>query len=813
MHALQRPASRIKSISAARARSVARPLALAITAFALTATAQAATVVTELLVNRDFTAGLAGWTQAVSTTGSVEGTCSYNAVTAPGTETLTNTPGFTAIGGATTAALGSVSVTAPRQRSCVLYQDIAIPVGATTLTFSLDAGIKLLGGLNAGDTSVFVGLYLLAGGVPNFQTSVAIGGNSKRLGVPGISAGTSLVAQTGTTLDVAALAGTTVRFAINNFIQSPNGNGIPVTGAATVVGLGRVSARVTVVTPDPPPAATSQTLTFGPAPGLIPGGTGPASATSTSGLDVSIGSLTPAVCSVAFSQPSVVVTALTLGTCTLAANQSGNASYLAAAQVLTSFAIGSRTADVRTYVPLSDAGSGYVSAIRVVNPSSMATTVAVGVIDDATGAVSALRNLPVIVPPGGAVTFDSVQIEAALALTAALPASKRPRLRVAATEAVPIEVQSYLRNPSGVFNEVSGAQTGAAGVAINVRTFVPSSSPAYVSTLRFINTGAVATPVSVARMDPVTGAASAPATLIASLPAGAAVSLGAGQIEAALGRALAPADRPRLQVVAASSALEVQTYLSQPAGGFAEVSAAQTGTSVMVRSFYPSNTPNRTSFVRIINAGVAGTTPIFATLIDNATGQTLANGVLASSLLAGAVVTYTSSQIEAALNYIVAAGVSTRLRIASSGAPLEVQSYLAQPNGWFTNVSNAQVGNSPVVKLHVPQIDSPTGYASSLRITNTGAQAAEVRASLIDDVIGTAGKSQVLIASLAAGATQTLTAAQVEAVFGIGLGNASLTRINPGARPRLGLSSTQVLEVQSLLSNPAGVMTDISTGQ
>lgn len=810
MRILSTPASRIQLTAAARIRRVARPLALAITAFALTATAQAATVVTELLTNRDFSAGLTGWSQGVSTADSVAGTCGYNAATAPGTETISGTAGFTAIGGATTEALGSMSLTAIGFRSCVLYQDIAIPAGATTLAFTLDTGIKVIGGLANGDTAIFVALYPLVANVPSFSVSVAIG---NRFIVGGSSAGPILVARGTTTVNVAAFAGTTVRFAIINAMQSPaSGTGAFIPGATTVVGVGRVSARVTVVTPDP--AATPQALTFGPTPGLVVGGTGTATATSNSGLVASVTSLSPAVCTVAASDSPVVVRAVALGTCTLAANQSGNATYLAAPQVLTSFAIGSRSADVRTYVPLSDAGSGYVSAVRVVNASTLPTTVAIGVIDDATGAVSTLRNLPVIVPPGGAVTFDSVQIEATLALTAPLPASKRPRLRVVATEAVPIEVQSYLRNPTGVFNEVSGAQTAAAGVAINVRTFVPSASSAYVSTLRFINSGAVATPVSVARMDPVTGAVGAPATLIASLPAGAAVSLGAAQIEAALGRALAPADRPRLQVTAASSALEVQTYLSQPAGGFAEVSAAQTGTSVMVRSFYPSNTPNRTSFVRIINAGVAGTTPIFATLIDNATGQTLANGVLASSLLAGAVVTYTSSQIEAALNYTVTTGVTARLRLASNGMPLEVQSYLAQPNGWFTNTSNAQVGTNPVVKLHVPQIDASTGYASLLRITNTGAVAAEVRASLIDDFTGsTTGQSQVLIASLAAGATQTLNAAQVEAVFGIGLGSASLGRINPGARPRLRLSSTQVLEVQSLLTNPAGVLTDISSGQ
>jgi hypothetical protein len=144
-----------------------------------------------------------------------------------------------------------------------------------------------------------------------------------------------------------------------------------------------------------------------------------------------------------------------------------------------------------------------------------------------------------------------------------------------------------------------------------------------------------------------------------------------------------------------------------------------------------------------------------------------------------------------------------------------VQSYLLQPNAWFALASNAAVGRKAVVRTYVPQIDAAGGYSSALRITNTGSQATAVSAQIIDDVVGspTTPTALVVIDSLAPGATRTLSSAQLEAVFGIGLGSASTSRLNPGARPRIALSGDQVLQVQSLLSQPGGVTVEISDGQ
>lgn len=72
-----------------------------------------------------------------------------------------------------------------------------------------------------------------------------------------------------------------------------------------------------------------QSITLGPAPSVTVGGTGTVSATASSGLPVTLASSTPAVCTLNGN----TVTGVSVGTCKITANQSGNATYAAAPQV------------------------------------------------------------------------------------------------------------------------------------------------------------------------------------------------------------------------------------------------------------------------------------------------------------------------------------------------------------------------------------------------------------------------------------------------------------------------------------------------
>jgi 2',3'-cyclic-nucleotide 2'-phosphodiesterase (5'-nucleotidase family) len=118
----------------------------------------------------------------------------------------------------------------------------------------------------------------------------------------------------------------------------PNGNGYYqfyslATNANGVSELAPASAQATVQYV--PAVLLAQTITFTQPASLPATGAGTLIATASSGLVVTLTSQSPAVCTVVGSQ----VSALTAGTCTIAANQAGNAQYQAAPTVTRSFAV------------------------------------------------------------------------------------------------------------------------------------------------------------------------------------------------------------------------------------------------------------------------------------------------------------------------------------------------------------------------------------------------------------------------------------------------------------------------------------------
>lgn len=85
-----------------------------------------------------------------------------------------------------------------------------------------------------------------------------------------------------------------------------------------------------------------QTVTAGTAPTIAVGGTGVLSATATSSLAVSFSSTTPSICSVS----DTTVKGIAEGTCTIAANQTGNPYYNPAPTVTFSFSVSPPTLSV-----------------------------------------------------------------------------------------------------------------------------------------------------------------------------------------------------------------------------------------------------------------------------------------------------------------------------------------------------------------------------------------------------------------------------------------------------------------------------------
>jgi N-acetylneuraminic acid mutarotase len=91
----------------------------------------------------------------------------------------------------------------------------------------------------------------------------------------------------------------------------------------------------------------SQSVSFGTAPSVTVGGTGTVTATATSGLTVNFTSTTSSVCTVNGN----VITGVFAGTCIIAANQSGDATYNSATQVTQSINIAYQISGIIKNIP------------------------------------------------------------------------------------------------------------------------------------------------------------------------------------------------------------------------------------------------------------------------------------------------------------------------------------------------------------------------------------------------------------------------------------------------------------------------------
>jgi len=350
----------------------------------------------------------------------------------------------------------------------------------------------------------------------------------------------------------------------------------------------------------------------------------------------------------------------------------------------------------------------------------------------------------------------------------------------------------------GVFSTTAFGNT-----QIDIPAYIPAASAGsgYVSYLRVINAGNLPTPVFVSLIDGTTGVVGRSGQLMASLPAQGASTFTAQQVEAALGITLLASDRPRIRVIA-DTLIEAQSFLFQPAGVFSEISDALGGaSSIIVRNYVPAAMASSgyVSYLRVVNTGTAAT-PVAVARVDPTTGQTGASGILNASIPAGAAITYSAAQIEAALGSPIAASERSRIKVAGAASQLAVQTFLLQPNGTFSNHSSGQTGNTIDVHNYVPA--GMHGYTHYIRVINDGSVAAPVTVALIDDVTGVVGSPAVLISSLPAAAALTLTSSQLEAALG---GN-----ISAAARPQIRISSSVMLAVQSFLLQPGGAFNEIS---
>jgi hypothetical protein len=141
--------------------------------------------------------------------------------------------------------------------------------------------------------------------------------------------------------------------------------------------------------------ARPQTITFGAAPPLALNDSATVTATASSGLPVSYSSTTPTVCSV--NSVTGVVTDIAVGTCVIAANQSGNTTYAPAPQATQSLPVVFDPSQTITFGATPILSLGGTATVAATASSGLAvsyssTTPTVCSVDRRTGQVTGLAE-------------------------------------------------------------------------------------------------------------------------------------------------------------------------------------------------------------------------------------------------------------------------------------------------------------------------------------------------------------------------------------------------------------------------------------
>ena len=225
--------------------------------------------------------------------------------------------------------------------------------------------------------------------------------------------------------------------------------------------------------------------------------------------------------------------------------------------------------------------------------------------------------------------------------------------------------------------------------------------------------------------------------------------------------------------------------------------------------FFPaaSDSLGRQGFARVINHSDEGGT----VKIDAYDDEGAHHGPLSLSVDANQTVHFNSDDLEmGSVEKGLPQGTGEgqgdwRLRL-SSPLDLEVLSFIRTGDGFLTSMHDVVPVTSTGHRVATFNPGKNINQVSMLHMVNRSRQSAEVEIKGIDDR-GWSPGSEVRL-TVAAGASRTLTAQQLESGEGEGLSGA----LGTGAgKWQLVVSSDQTIDVMSLLSSPTGHLTNLST--
>ncbi len=378
---------------------------------------------------------------------------------------------------------------------------------------------------------------------------------------------------------------------------------------------------------------------------------------------------------------------------------------------------------------------------------------------------------------------------------------------------VQIEALSFVRTWDGLLMPMHD-MVASEGTRHRVPIFHPGSQWEQESRLRLINPGEGPAEVSITGIG---NHGSALGTGVSvTIPGGASLTYTAAELEsgrgAGLSGSLGDGTGPWRLVVDSAQPVQVMNLLSSPTGHLSNLSTVPINETPSVHGVpllpASSDPSGRQGLVRVINrTETPGEVHIKA--FDDTQRD---HAPLALSLGAGEAVQFDSNDLEQGNPGRGLAGGTGpgegdwRLEL-SSELDIEVLSYVRAWDGLLTAMHDIVPGED--TRYRVASFNDQAGpeQESRLRLINPGNTAAQVTISGAGS-IGASPGGEVSV-TIPAGAARAYTAAELASGEGAGLAG-SLGEVTGGRQ--LLIDSGQPLQVMSLLSGPAGRLTNLSTG-
>jgi len=379
-----------------------------------------------------------------------------------------------------------------------------------------------------------------------------------------------------------------------------------------------------------------------------------------------------------------------------------------------------------------------------------------------------------------------------------------------------LEALAYIRTPDGFLTSMHDRVVGN-GVDWPVPFFNPAQNPNQVSHLRLINSNVAPVGIQITGIDDNGVAGAGPVTL--TLPGLSSTDLTATDLESGnpakgLSGSLGDgAGKWQLRVSSADGRITVQSLLADPLGKLTNLSSLPDLTQALPGQrilwlLPPTSNTQQQGFVRMINReSRAGTVSLRG--IDDA--GVLSPGTASFTLAANASAQFNSNDLEfgnvKGLTGALGHGTGNWRLLVTTDLDLWPMGLIRTPDGFVTTVHDVVSGDGLNGEVLIFNPADNPNQVSVLRLVNPSTSAVTVTLQGLDD---NGQASGVVAFSLAAGAATEWSALDLEnGNAGKGLSGA----LGGGSgKWRLRVAASAPLEVQSLLRDPNGFLTDLSSG-